>query len=439
MTTNAIDYDRIKASCALAFEPFSDAMRQYYRAKRDQREALRRQQQADNSTVTLRMVEENDDTLNVLELCQGTSMFDNAGRFNSNDGSDYCKLGAAIGENTHLTALTVHISDYIILDIIHTGFYDGLKRNTSINKLHLICGWHNIAGGVGQKILEAYKENNNLTILRIDGADLRNGGDYVIAQTLRRCTNLKYINISRCILTDKQLSTIIEAISGNRSLEELHLCNNIIGNDGCRAIATLLSDPISSLHTLDLSGNVIHNEGAVTLASSLANNTKLRELNLAGNYVNPGDQSVVGIFNKLLCDISSINSIYSSNHTLQTLQGISESRRNELDSLLIMNKRTNKSHVAIKKILKFHPNIDMEPFFEWNMEGEGERDLKALPYVIAWFDRAEEVVACGEGGDSYNIDERKLSAMYQFAKAMPLLFVPMPHDKGGEKKRKRSS
>ena len=78
----------------------------------------------------------------------------------------------------------------------------------------------------------------------------------------------------------------------------------------------------------------------------------------------------------------------------------------------------------MKKILKYHLHIDMEPFFEWNTEGEGERDLKALPYIMAWFERAKEAVADDKGGGaSYDIDERKLSVMYQFAQAMPLLFV----------------
>ena len=72
------------------------------------------------------------------------------------------------------------------------------------------------------------------------------------------------------------------------------------------------------------------------------------------------------------------------------------------------------------------------------MEGEGEHDLKALPYVIAWFERAEEAVAGDEGGEeNYNIGERKLSVMYQFAKAMPLLFVHTSQNKEGGKKRKR--
>ena len=94
-----------------------------------------------------------------------------------------------------------------------------------------------------------------------------------------------------------------------------------------------------------------------------------------------------------------------------------------LASLLQLNMGPNKSHVAIKKILKYHPNIDMEPLFDWDMEGGDERNLKALPYVIAWFEKAEEAVA-DEEESSYNIEGRKLSAIYQFAQAMPLLFVP---------------
>ena len=33
----------------------------------------------------------------------------------------------------------------------------------------------------------------------------------------------------------------------------------------------------------------------------------------------------------------------------------------------------------------------MEPFFDW--DSKGDHTLKALSYVIAWFDRAREAVA----------------------------------------------
>ena len=166
----------------------------------------------------------------------------------------------------------------------------------------------------------------------------------------------------------------------------------------------------------------IRYDGAVTLANGLSNNTKLRELYLDGNSI---DQSGVDIFARILCNKSSIKETHMSNHTLEMVS-ISGPPGDELKSLLNLNKCTNKSHVAIKKILKYHPNIDMEPFFEWNMEGEGEHDLKALPYIISWFERAGEAVAGDEEGESYKIDERKLSAMYQFARAMPLMFMPAP-------------
>ena len=120
---------------------------------------------------------------------------------------------------------------------------------------------------------------------------------------------------------------------------------------------------------------------------------------------------------------------------------LSVPRDDELDSLLHLNMNTNKSHVAIKKILQNHPYysnaLDMEPFFEWNMEGEGERDLKALPYVIAWFEKTTKAMVDAGMGGTYDIKKRKLTAIYQFAQAMPVLFVPASHIKMDNKKRKR--
>ena len=67
-------------------------------------------------------------------------------------------------------------------------------------------------------------------------------------------------------------------------------------------------------------------------------------------------------FSSVLCNTSSINSIYSSNHTLEALTLPRNIALRTLKLLLNWNKGTNnKSHVAIRKILKCHPNIDMEP------------------------------------------------------------------------------
>ena len=253
------------------------------------------------------------------------------------------------------------------------------------------------------------------------------------------------------------LLLLMDAVRGHTSLEILELASNRIGSEGCDAISTLLKDQNCYLRRIDLTNNRINIEGATTLANSLIDNTTLREFRLWNNPV--PYPSVKELFSELLCDKSSVNNTYSSNHTLEMLYAphYHQYKNDNLTKLLKMNQDANKSHVAIRKILTFHPHIDMEPFFEWDMEGE--RNLKALPYIISWFERAERASIAEEDGEvsnndddssassydgdeeSYNFDERKLDTIYQFAQAMPLLFVPASHIKGGESnnniKRKR--
>ena len=150
----------------------------------------------------------------------------------------------------------------------------------------------------------------------------------------------------------------------------------------------------------------------------MINNNKLQKLYLDNN---PTDQTIQDVFSNVLCNTSSIEQTDSSNHTIQTIDlGHRHGHGQQLESLLELNRDTNKSHVAIKKILQNHSNIDMDPqLFEWGMEEEGEQNLKALPHVVNWFERARVAVADEE---QYNIDGRKLNATFQFAKSMPLLF-----------------
>ena len=142
------------------------------------------------------------------------------------------------------------------------------------------------------------------------------------------------------------------------------------------------------------------------------------------------DQNVLDTLSQLLCNISSINDTFLSNHTLQYLPEV------DLRPLLKLNAGTNKHHVAIKKVLKYHRNIDMSTLFD--LATEGEKNLNALPAVVDWFDKGEEAIADeDEDGSVYRLheeldenttddknegdylDARKLSAIYQFAQAMP--------------------
>ena len=288
-----------------------------------------------------------------------------------------------------------------------------------------------------------FQENNNLVDLCVSFCRLDNGGCRFLTKAMRKCTNLKFIELYNCNINDDQLGRITESVSEHRLLENVKFGNNRISATGCEAIAKLLRDPNCSLDTLVLSNNLIDDVGAAIIISSLNNNTKLQSIYLEGNQI---DRSIQNAFLGLICNTSSINSTYLSNHTLEIISlretewgGDLYDNTPDLPRLLQLNKLSNKSHVAIRKILQYHPNIDMSPLYNLDLE-EDDKNLKALPYVIDWFERAREALS---GSDvrqccaKRSIESRKLSSIYQFANAMPLLFVRPTSYLKQRRKRKR--
>jgi len=78
----------------------------------------------------------------------------------------------------------------------------------------------------------------------------------------------------------------------------------------------------------------------------------------------------------------------------------------------------------------------MTPLFKLDIE-EGEQNLKALPYVITLFENAMSIpVLQRERLNVHQIKRIKLSTMFQFARAMPILFAPTDHSKRVDKSRR---
>lgn len=388
----------------------------------------------DYSQQTLDRIAQNDKTLTSLVISPYGSLLVDASRkaigyFDStNTTTHFYKLSLAIAANTNLTDLKVH--DNIIQrrsgESIgpNRNFYVGLAHNSSIRRLEIHDGVERRIGlrGIGYEILKVYQGNKQLTSLRISNSNLQNGVPIAIANTVRLCANLQRLELSSCHITNEQLLPIVESIREHSSIQDLNFFQNRIGNDGCESLATLFEDPNSNIITIQLQDNGIGNEGAFILANSLINNTKLRDLYFDGNPITLS--SVEEVFCRVLCNTSSISSIYSSNHTLDDLR-LDLQQHKPLNRLLQLNEGIDKSHVAMLKILRYHPDIDMKPLFGWGSEEEGEWTLKGLPYMINWFNRA--TVAVNERGhrrkDRYKVDQKRLSAVYQFAQAMPLLFA----------------
>ena len=284
----------------------------------------------------LHRIENNDTLLTTLQIGSYTM-----------DPSEFERLGAAVARNTRLSSLMVDVTGNWYT--VPREIFDGLRRNTSIHELEMYCSYeYNIGSGTLFEILVACQEE--LTELFIDHARLENGGHQTLINLLRRCTKLKTIALQYGNTTGEQLLPMVDAIRGNasllRSLEKLDIRNNRIGNEGCQTLATLLTDPNTGLSTLNLAGNGIGSEGVITIANSLASNTKLKELAL---YDNPIDTTMAqNTFISLLCNATSINDTYSSNHTLDSISlGRVDRSEHQFIWLLQMNSGMNKSRVAI--------------------------------------------------------------------------------------------
>ena len=206
---------------------------------------------------------------------------------------------------------------------------------------------------------------------------------------------------------------LASGLVGNNRLRELDLSDNLCAASiGWEAFSAVLRSPNSALEKLDLRLNTINDETAISLASSLANNSKLQEL-LLEDSDDDSDDGVSHItasgwaaFSRVLCNTSSIMDTHCSNHTLQRLTDADDDDvrlPEDVRSLLQINQENSKRQAARLKIITTHfPEGFVQPFISM--------DLNVLPHAIAWMGRYD--------GAANEVNEH----FYGFLRSMPLLF-----------------
>ena len=237
---------------------------------------------------------------------------------------------------------------------------------------------------------------------------------------------LDRLTVSDCDIDDEGLQAMI----GGAVNHCKHLClsyNRRITASGFRLLATALQSErccVEKIELLDM-GFVddvsIGDDGSEALARGLIGNKTLRNLHLIFELeedISSITASGWSSFTKALCDTSSVNNTYLSNHTLiEFWNGYIE----VLDDLLPQNlarylelNRRYSQHAARCKILMSHAHLDMAPLLDCDWE------LKLLPSVINWFERAKTCTALSIGenpilGESDEVFEsRILTALYEF-------------------------
>jgi len=381
-------------------------------------------------------------------------------------------LGYFIGKNKNLTNL--YLSPFTpsssgSFEEVLTPFLIGVNNNRSITSLDF-CRGLDLLGGKIFTIMGPFFENSPvLAELHINECNLGDNGWRLLALAIgsSKAKSLQKVTLVDCNVSDEGLVDIITALSIHPHLQNLWWSGNRLSTKGCMALATLLRYSCTIVKTLHLDNNELDDEGIHALVPVLKNCSHLHTLMLNDNLAislkgwrclatileapssnltdffimgNNIDDEVVNAFtsallnnhtlrniflhynetitdkrwkafSKLLCDTSSVNSTYLSNHTLTFVTG--GDTRASLKALLYLNKRENKKEVAMIKILQNHNDINLTPFFEW--------EFKVLPLMIGWLGKASAI----DMPEDYepNIGPRKLSSIYQFVRGMPLEYV----------------
>ena len=222
-------------------------------------------------------------------------------------------------------------------------------------------------------------------------------------------------------LDDEGVTFLGNALTINKSIKSVSLTgNDAITLVGLQGLLQCMRNPDSSLEDLTLSNCGINDEGVAVIMEKVAQSVSLKRLDLSCNVwiTSTGLLTIIdALFNCelylehiflngnhgiVLCDKSSINNTFYSNHTLQSIIYIWPERFWEnLDYLLNMNENENKVEVAREKILNSHftgEAVDIGVF--------ARMPEALLPHAIEWIGR----------------DRLGFSLMYQFVGGYPLDF-----------------
>ena len=317
-------------------------------------------------------------------------------------------------------------------DGIMAGCIPSLAACMGMQKLKLDC--LNMGTSSCAALSVIFPRMASLRDLNLRGNSIDDDCARVLVRGLAACQHLRSLSLACNGIGDDGLDVLIQGLPasvdalnlwGNEvtlarrllllRFKTLHLTDNAISSGGARVIAESLVNPECRLEELHLYCTNIGDEGAAILASSLRNNQRLVMMDLYGCTVM---ETGWNAFSPILCDTSSINATFMSNHTLQCL-GSSSNIPQDVRKMLDLNSVQDKSRVAANKILQAHRHLDMRPLFGW--------EFGLLPYVATWLESFAESRL-----------DLKLSALYEFVRAMPMKVTNRVVDKTKGEKRKLS-
>eukprot|EP00956_Cyclotella_meneghiniana_P010880 scaffold15231_cov66-Cyclotella_meneghiniana.AAC.18 len=256
--------------------------------------------------------------------------------------------------------------------------YRGLESNSSIEVLELDMDLFPEDEVLPTFNLANATSNEKMKHLILDGDYYTTDNhSFMISSVLETKSWETFSITSRSSSTSSSESAFRRIVMACTNVKVLDVdCRNI--SSRFTALADLLRNPASNLREIIISKDIWpfrDDENKLsTILAGLSGNETLKKLKLWRPIVHANSLII-----KLLCDTTSIEHIYNSNHTLEEFSPIkgrmqtlrmAEMRKNHvLKKLLELNRNTNKEEVIRTKIVRYYfvGNFDLSPFVNMNI------------------------------------------------------------------------
>ena len=321
-------------------------------------------------------------------------------------------------------ALSYGISQSKTIEILELGnlaatedgpnlMISGLDLTSSLKTLNLGGGLHeHITDNVMLSLANTLANRSTLEELKFDNCTaVTSIGWLELSRALgSSCSSLKKLELLGTSIDDNVITALVNELSRNTTLEVLVIsCHESrpITSQGWLGLSRLFGSNLSNLREFDISDNGIDDDTIISFINELSQNEnsllkrfiiRVEEGYLGSDPpIDPANDIWDSIMN-LLCNTSSVDATYFSNHALCSLGGFVVEELDEYSDdddsdifefemplkvydLLEMNEDDDKKQVARKKIIKHHFSGD------FNLNALIGSDQKLLPHKISWFGR----------------------------------------------------
>ena len=283
----------------------------------------------------------------------------------------FSQLALALKSNRHLEKL------WLLNNNLQLSAIDILRSLSDISELNsLNISDNQITEEAGEALAFVVSHNKTLEELYLSGNNLGEGLLSVM-KALQHIKSLKKLSLSNNNISKGVSDELALAIKVNKYLEEIELFASNLKSSAILVLRSLTT--ISTLKNLNINNNHITEEAAEALASVILNNTGLEEIDISNNNLGEGTLKVA----KALQRITSLRSLDFGNNN------ISKAAAGDLALAIKSNKHLeklclhdNNLHSSAIDILKSLSTISSLKFLNVNNNQIGEAGGKELALVI---------------------------------------------------------